>query len=74
LTSSTLLRGAVTTMPSYSITNLRVGMDGDSWRLILALNNVADERAITYVPTRWTDGRVYSVRPRELVLRYTKFL
>jgi outer membrane receptor protein involved in Fe transport len=75
LTSSDYLRDrtGVTTMPSYSITNLRVGMDGETWRVILALNNVADERAITYVPTRWTDGRVYSVRPRELVLRYTKF-
>jgi outer membrane receptor protein involved in Fe transport len=73
LTSSTLLRGTITTMPDYSITNLMFGIEGESWSVSLALNNVADERAITYVPTRWTDGRVYSVRPRELTLNYTKY-
>jgi len=73
LTSSTLLRGAITTMPSYSITNLKIGLERESWNISLALNNVADEVAITYVPTRWTDGRVYSVRPRELVFNYTKY-
>ena len=70
LTSSGLLRGLITTMPSYSIGNLKFGMQGESWGVSLAVNNVADERAITYVPTRWTDGRLYSVRPREFVVNF----
>jgi len=65
LTSSTLLRGTITTMPSYSIANLIAGYDKDNWGVRFAINNIADERAVTYVPTRWTDGRQYSVRPRE---------
>ena len=70
LTSSDLLRGNITTMPSYSLGNLKVGMGSDTWDVSLALNNITDERAITYVPTRWTDGRLYSVRPRELTLNF----
>ena len=72
LTSSTLLRGVITTMPSYSIANLKFGIEGESWGVSLAVNNLADERAITYVPTRWTDGRLYSVRPREITFNYRR--
>ncbi|MDA0706956.1 MAG: TonB-dependent receptor [Proteobacteria bacterium] len=72
LTSSGLLRGTVTTMDAYSIGNLIFGMEGDDWSASLSLNNIADKRAITYVPTRWADGRLYSVRPRELVLNFRK--
>ncbi|MDX1405699.1 MAG: TonB-dependent receptor [Woeseiaceae bacterium] len=70
LTSSTLLRGAITTMPSYSIGNLTFGMENEDWSLRFALNNIADKRAVTYKPTRWTDGRLYSVRPREFVVSF----
>jgi outer membrane receptor protein involved in Fe transport len=72
LTSSGLLRGTITTMPSYSIANLIAGMGNESWSIQFALNNIADERAVTYVPTRWTDGRQYSVRPREFTVTYRK--
>jgi outer membrane receptor protein involved in Fe transport len=72
LTSSTLLRGTTTTMPDYSIANLIVGFSKDDWNINIALNNIADERAITYVPTRWTDGRLYSARPRELTFNFRK--
>ena len=72
LTSSTLLRGVITTMPSYSLMNLKLGLEGSTWDISLAVNNLADKRAITYVPTRWTDGRLYSVRPREFTLNFRK--
>ncbi|MGI9263552.1 MAG: TonB-dependent receptor [Gammaproteobacteria bacterium] len=70
LTSSALLRGTIATMPSYSIANLVAGIGNEEWSVRFALNNLADERAVTYVPTRWTDGRQYSVRPREFTLTY----
>ena len=70
LTSSGLLRGTITTMPSYSLANLKIGMEGDIWGVSLAVNNITDKRAVTYVPTRWTDGRLYSVRPRELTANF----
>jgi outer membrane receptor protein involved in Fe transport len=59
-------------MPDYSIANLIVGFSKDDWNINIALNNIADERAITYVPTRWTDGRLYSARPRELTFNFRK--
>lgn len=70
LTSSDLLRGNITTLPSYDTTNLIMGLEKDTWSLRFAVNNITDERAITYKPTRWTDGRIYSVRPREFSLTY----
>jgi len=72
LTSSTLLRGVITTMPSYSLANLKMGIQGDSWSVSLAVKNLTDKRAITYKPTRWTDGRLYSVRPREFTVSFRK--
>ena len=72
LTSSDLLRGTITTMPAYDIGNLVMGIGNDSWGVRFAVNNITDERAQTYVPTRWTDGRQYSVRPREVTFTYRK--
>ena len=73
LTSSTLLRGTITSLPSYSLGNIVLGWGNESWGDIsFAVNNVSDERAITYKPTRWTDGRIYSARPRTFTLRYRK--
>ena len=62
-------------MPSYSITNLIFGHWGTdkSWSVRFALNNVARMSVrYTYVPTRWTDGRQYTVRPREFTMTYRK--
>jgi len=72
LTSSTLLRGTITTMPDYSITNLIMGIENDTWGVRFAVNNLTDERAVTYIPTRWTDGRQYSARPLEFRLSYRR--
>ncbi len=70
LTSSATLRGTITTMPSYDIANLIMGIGTETWNVRFAVNNIADERAVTYVPTRWTDGRQYVVRPREFTVTY----
>ena len=70
LTSSVNLRGNITTMPSYSIGNLMMGWGNESWSVRFSVKNITDERAMTYRPTRWTDGRMYSVRPREFTMNY----
>ncbi len=72
LTSSSLLRGTITTMPSYSIANLIAGIENDTWGVRFSVNNITDERAVTYVPTRWTDGRQYSARPLEFTVSYRR--
>jgi|GEM_PF-715136 len=72
LTSSGLLRGNITTMEDYSIANMVLGWGNDSWNVSFAVTNIADERGVTYKPTRWTDGRIYSARPRTFTMRYRK--
>ena len=72
LTSSDLLRGNITVLEDYAIGNMVLGWGNDSWDLSFAVNNIADERAATYKPTRWTDGRIYSSRPRTFTFRYRK--
>jgi outer membrane receptor protein involved in Fe transport len=34
------------TLPSYDLTNLRVGFEGNRWTAVLFVNNVADKRAL----------------------------
>jgi len=34
------------TLPSYDLTNLRAGVEGNRWSAVLFVNNVADKRAL----------------------------
>ena len=77
-TASISLFGTSTTLPqeqpSYSLGNLRfaVGSEDNGWEAFLAINNVWDERAITYIWPRFGDDRVFTVRPRELRVGFWK--
>lgn len=69
--ASVLLFGAETSVPAiqpaYNLGNLRfsVNTPGETsfW---LSINNVWDERAITYIWPRFGDDRVFTVRPQEV--------
>jgi iron complex outermembrane recepter protein len=37
---------AINTLPSYDLTNLRTGVEGDRWSAVLFANNIADKRAL----------------------------
>ena len=63
--------------PSYNISDLRFGVDGDDWNLALFVNNLTDERAVLYDNPFEFDhffgkGRQTINRPREYGIRYTK--
>jgi outer membrane receptor protein involved in Fe transport len=73
------------TMPSYNIGDLRVGLVGDDWQVDVFINNLTDERAKYMIDGGdffWGMGqsaegrphlqRVWTNRPREFGLRYTK--
>ncbi len=55
--------------PAYQIGDVSFGVrsPGD-WEVWLSVNNVWDERAITYIWPRFSDGRSFTVRPREIRL------
>lgn len=60
--------------PSYSLTNVRFGLTGDTWEATLFLNNVFDERAevtrLVFSQTR--PDIIITNRPRELGLSFSK--
>ena len=73
------------TNPSYTIGDLRFGLAGDSWEVSLFINNLTDERAtyttnsgqFEYGMSNVAEGRehiarVFTNRPREFGIRFTK--
>ncbi len=75
--ASILLFGAESTVPatqpSYSIGDLSFGVRSDNgWEAWLSINNLWDERAITYIYPRFSDDRVFTVRPREIRVGFYK--
>ncbi|MEM7280135.1 MAG: TonB-dependent receptor [Pseudomonadota bacterium] len=75
--ASVSLFGAGSTVPqrqpSYTISDFSIGVRSESgWETWLSINNVWDERAITYIWPRFSDNRVFTVRPREIRLGFYK--
>ena len=68
--SSTLGSNAVRTHPSYSIFNLRVGLNGNSWSAALYVDNVFNEYGINLYNDRWIKTRVTATRPRTFGINY----
>jgi outer membrane receptor protein involved in Fe transport len=62
--SSTLGEGAVRTHPSYSVFNLRFGLDSLSWSVALYVDNVFNEYGINLYNERWIKTRATVIRPR----------
>ncbi|NND44509.1 MAG: TonB-dependent receptor [Xanthomonadales bacterium] len=63
--------------PSYNISDLRFGVDGDDWSVALFVNNLTDERAVLFDNAFEFDhffgkGRQTINRPREYGIRFTK--
>ncbi len=59
-------------LPSYTITNLRFGIDGEDWSAGLFLDNAFDERATQFFNDRWAQTRRSINRPRTFGLRFRK--
>lgn len=75
--ASALLFGASSTVPavqpSYDVGSLYFSVDSDSgWTAYLGVDNLWDERAITFISPRFSDDRAYTLRPREISLGFYK--
>ena len=69
--ASVSLFGASTSTPqtqeSYDIGSLYFSVESDDgWSAWLGVDNLWDERAITFIWPRFSDNRVFTVRPREI--------
>ncbi len=63
--------------PSYTISDLKFGLNGDDWSVQLFVNNMTDERAVLFDNSNefdrfWGRGRQTVNRPREYGVRYIK--
>jgi outer membrane receptor protein involved in Fe transport len=57
---------------SYSITNFRFALSGETWTATVFIDNVFDEYAKQYYNDRWIQTRLTVNRPRTLGLTYRK--
>ena len=61
--------------PAYQLGDLSFGVKADNgWEGWLSINNLWDERAITYIYPRFGDDRAFTVRPREIRIGIYKAL
>ena len=52
--------------PAYQTGYLSFGVKGENgWEAWMSINNIWDERAITYIYPRFADDRAFTIRPRE---------
>ena len=68
--SSTLGSNAVKTHPSYSVFNLRVGIDSLHWSVALYVDNMFNEYGINLYNERWIKTRASVIRPRTFGINY----
>jgi outer membrane receptor protein involved in Fe transport len=69
---SIIFTNPVRTLPSYNLTNLRFGIDSESWSAALYIDNVADERTTQFFNDRWAQTRRSINRPRTIGLAFRK--
>jgi iron complex outermembrane receptor protein len=68
--SSTLGENAVRTHPSYSIFNLRFGLNGENWSAAFYVDNMFNKYGINLYNERWIKTRVTATRPRTFGINY----
>ncbi|MEM8683090.1 MAG: hypothetical protein AAGF72_06650, partial [Pseudomonadota bacterium] len=64
----------ISEQPSYEIGSLyfTVEPSDSSWQVWLGIDNLWDERPLTYVNPRFGDERAYTIRPREVSVGFWK--
>lgn len=75
--ASVLLFGADATVPrtqpAYDIGSLFFTVESDNgWTAWIGIDNLWDERAITFISPRFADDRVFTIRPREITAGWYK--
>ena len=68
--SSTLGENAVRTHESYSLFNLRFGLNGNNWSAAMYIDNVFNKYGVNLYNVRWIQNRVSATRPRTVGINY----
>lgn len=70
---SLVVANPVRTMDSYSVTDLRFGIEAEAWSAALYVNNVFDERAQEYFNDRWAQTRLSINQPLTVGVTYRRY-
>ena len=62
--------GRVERLDSYETGDFRIGLEGERWSTSLFVDNVWDERAITFRSNRWDIRRFTMLRPRTIGVQF----
>ena len=58
------------TQAAYETGDIRFGLEGEHWSGSLFVDNLWDERAVTFRSNRWAVPRLSIVRPRTIGLQF----
>jgi outer membrane receptor protein involved in Fe transport len=62
-------QAGVNTQDAYETGDIRFGLEGAAWSASLFVDNMWDERAVTFRSNRWGEPRLSLVRPRTVGLQ-----
>ncbi len=63
-------QAGVSIQAPYETADFRVGLEGEQWSGSLFVENLADERAVTFRSNRWAQPRLSIIRPRTYGLQF----
>ncbi len=63
-------QAGVSTQDAYETADFRVGLEGEVWSGSFFVENLSDERAVTFRSNRWAEPRLSITRPRTYGLQF----
>ena len=63
-------QAGVSTQDAYETADFRVGLEGEAWSGSFFVENLSDERAVTFRSNRWAEPRLTILRPRTYGLQF----
>ena len=63
-------QAGVSTQDAYETADFRVGLEGEAWSGSFFVENLSDERAVTFRSNRWAEPRLSILRPRTYGLQF----
>jgi len=63
-------QAGVSTQDAYETADFRVGLEGEVWSGSFFVENLSDERAVTFRSNRWAEPRLTIIRPRTYGLQF----
>ena len=63
-------QAGVSTQDAYETADFRIGLEGEVWSGSFFVENLSDERAVTFRSNRWAAPRLTILRPRTFGIQF----